>query len=119
MMAVSVEGLSAAAVSTANRQATIAVGKTAPRPEPGKGACNDHKQAWVEYWKHPDADRQHQQGPSVALRELLEDLRWLLPKGRCLVAGCGNGHDAVYLAKRGVTCVAIDFCDAAIERAQE
>ncbi|KAJ2656776.1 hypothetical protein IWW48_004854 [Coemansia sp. RSA 1200] len=119
MMAVSVEGLSAAAASTANRQVTMAVGKTVPRTESSKDTSNDHKQAWVEYWEHPDADKHNQQGPSVALRELLEDLRWLLPKGRCLVAGCGNGHDAVYLAKRGVTCVAIDFCDAAIERAQK
>ncbi|KAJ2217928.1 hypothetical protein EV179_000072 [Coemansia sp. RSA 487] len=115
-MAVSVEGLPA---PTANIQTAVATSKPESRIEPSKSTINDHKQEWTEFWEHPDADEHGQKGPSVALRELLEDLRWLLPKGRCLVAGCGNGQDAVYLAKRGITCIAIDFCDAAIARAQK
>ncbi|KAJ2724894.1 hypothetical protein GGI07_001643 [Coemansia sp. Benny D115] len=81
-------------------------------------ASVSHKAEWDKYWIDEDTAK-HQKGPSVALRELLETHRWLLPKGRCLVAGCGNGHDAIYLAKRGVNCVAIDFCEAAIAKSHK
>ncbi|KAJ2705660.1 hypothetical protein FB645_002255 [Coemansia sp. IMI 203386] len=101
MIAVSSEGISPVATSDA-----VAVSN------------NSHKADWNQYWSEENAHK-HPDGPSVALRELLEDHRWLLPKGRCLLAGCGNGHDAVYLSKRGVPCVAIDFCSTAIEKAQE
>ncbi|KAJ2843248.1 hypothetical protein J3B02_005324, partial [Coemansia erecta] len=81
-------------------------------------SSNALKANWDMYWSDENVEK-HPDGPSVALRELLEEHRWLLPKGRCLLAGCGNGHDAVFLAKRGVPCVAIDFCSAAIEKAQK
>ncbi|KAJ2894883.1 hypothetical protein GGI21_005225, partial [Coemansia aciculifera] len=78
-----------------------------------------HKPEWDAYWAN-GGHEYDQRGPSVALQELLEDHRWLLPRGRCLVAGCGSGYDALYLAKRGVPHVlGIDFCEPAIARAQK
>ncbi|KAI9481897.1 S-adenosyl-L-methionine-dependent methyltransferase [Coemansia mojavensis] len=97
---------------------------TAPPPPmanellPGQLVQKDHRRDWEEYWAAGGTEHD-QQGPAEALRELLEDHRWLLPRGRCLVAGCGRGHDALYLAKRGHNCLGIDFCDAAIANAQK
>ncbi|KAJ2420038.1 hypothetical protein GGF41_004408, partial [Coemansia sp. RSA 2531] len=59
-----------------------------------------HKLEWDAYWANGGREYD-QRGPSVALQELLEVHRWMLPRGRCLVAGCGSGYDALYLAKRG------------------
>ncbi|KAJ2549323.1 hypothetical protein IWW35_003798 [Coemansia sp. RSA 1878] len=87
--------------------------------EPASKQLTDgHRREWEEYWAS-DSEEHDQNGPAEALRQLLEDHRWLLPRGRCLVAGCGRGYDALYLAKRGHTCVAVDFCDTAIAKAQK
>lgn len=83
---------------------------------------DDYKRRWELYWASDDSNKQAmtQTGPSLALQELLEDHRWLLPRGRCLVSGCGSGHDALYLAQRGVLSVlGIDFCEQAIAKAQK
>ncbi|KAJ2803597.1 hypothetical protein H4R20_002829, partial [Coemansia guatemalensis] len=79
---------------------------------------NHHNDEWEAYWAAGGIEHD-QGGPSEALRELLEDHRWLLPRGRCLVAGCGRGYDALYLASRGLTCVAIDCSESAIAQAQK
>ncbi|KAJ1995883.1 hypothetical protein EDC05_000543 [Coemansia umbellata] len=127
MMAISVENLPSTTTTAATTTAKVSVPASltsstsstaaSSRRESTEG-CNDHKHEWTEYWEN-SAMKHCRSGPAVALQELLEDLRWLLPKGRCLVAGCGDGQDAVYLAKRGVTCVAIDFCEPAIAKAQK
>ncbi|KAJ2477340.1 hypothetical protein IWW56_004391 [Coemansia sp. RSA 2131] len=106
MLAVSVEGMSAASPT-----------QLADEPV-SKQLTDGHRREWEEYWA-ADSEEHDQNGPAEALRELLEDHRWLLPRGRCLVAGCGRGYDALYLAKRGHACVAVDFCDTAIAKAQK
>ncbi|KAJ2293799.1 hypothetical protein IW141_000859 [Coemansia sp. RSA 355] len=106
MLAVSVEGMSAASPA-----------QLADEPA-SKQLTDGHRREWEEYWAS-DSEEHDQNGPAEALRQLLEDHRWLLPRGRCLVAGCGRGYDALYLAKRGHTCVAVDFCDTAIAKAQK
>ncbi|KAJ1859242.1 hypothetical protein GGH12_002414 [Coemansia sp. RSA 1822] len=106
MLAVSVEGMSAASPT-----------QLADEPV-SKQLTDGHRHEWEEYWA-ADSEEHDQNGPAEALRELLEDHRWLLPRGRCLVAGCGRGYDALYLAKRGHACVAVDFCDTAIAKAQK
>ncbi|KAJ2319357.1 hypothetical protein IWW52_002020, partial [Coemansia sp. RSA 2704] len=106
-MAVSVEGMPApSAAPLANE-----------RPSEQSLKCS-HKREWEAYWA-AGGIAHDQSGPAEALRELVEDHRWLLPRGRCLVAGCGRGYDALYLAQRGHACVAIDFCDAAVASAQK
>ncbi len=39
--------------------------------------------------------------------------------GRCLVAGCGRGHDALWLAGQGFEVVGIDFAPSAIQFCRE
>src|SRR5262245_15588097 len=42
-----------------------------------------------------------------------------LPPGRALDVGCGEGADAIWLARRGWTVTAIDISEVAVRRAQE
>ena len=42
-----------------------------------------------------------------------------LPPGRALDVGCGEGADAVWLARRGWTVTAVDISDVALGRARE
>jgi SAM-dependent methyltransferase len=42
-----------------------------------------------------------------------------IPPGRALDVGCGEGADAIWLAKRGWTVTAIDVSDVALGRARE
>jgi SAM-dependent methyltransferase len=42
-----------------------------------------------------------------------------LTPGRALDVGCGEGADAIWLARRGWTVTAIDISDVAVSRAQE
>jgi SAM-dependent methyltransferase len=42
-----------------------------------------------------------------------------LPAGRALDVGCGEGADAIWLARRGWTVTAIDISNVAITRARE
>lgn len=42
-----------------------------------------------------------------------------LPPGRALDVGCGEGADAIWLARRGWTVTAIDISEVAVSRARE
>ncbi len=42
-----------------------------------------------------------------------------LPAGRALDVGCGEGADAIWLARRGWTVTAIDISEVAVSRARE
>ncbi|KAJ2443218.1 hypothetical protein GGF42_006709 [Coemansia sp. RSA 2424] len=127
MIAISFDGpLSSAAAPEATTgavsvAAVAAAAAAAVQIRSAKTSCigSGHKPEWDSYWANGGREYD-QRGPSVALQELLEDHRWLLPRGRCLVAGCGSGYDALYLAKRGVPHVlGIDFCEPAIARAHK
>ena len=39
-----------------------------------------------------------------------------VPRGRVIVPGCGQGHEVVYLAKKGFTVTAIDFTKGATQK---
>ncbi|MBX2988387.1 MAG: methyltransferase domain-containing protein [Bdellovibrionaceae bacterium] len=54
--------------------------------------------------------------PAPALKDMYPRLR--LPKCRILVPGCGEGHDAAYLAHEGHFVTGVDFSPEAIERAR-
>lgn len=49
---------------------------------------------------------------------LLTEVAGLTP-GRALEVGCGEGADAIWLARRGWTVTAIDISDVAVSRARE
>ena len=50
------------------------------------------------------------------LRDLIQDE--LRADGRMLVPGCGNGHDALALARAGWVVTGLDFAPRAVEAAQ-
>lgn len=57
------------------------------------------------------------QAPHPALIDMSPRLK--LPKSRVLVMGCGEGHDAAYLAQEGHRVTAVDFSAEALSRARK
>jgi SAM-dependent methyltransferase len=55
-------------------------------------------------------------GPAPSLVEFIEATP--PERGRVAVPGCGRGHDARFLARRGYAAVGIDFADDAIQEAR-
>jgi SAM-dependent methyltransferase len=55
--------------------------------------------------------------PALAFKDMLPRLK--LPKCRVLVLGCGEGHDAAFIAEAGHVITAVDFSPEAIRRAKE
>lgn len=51
-------------------------------------------------------------------RFVAEELRDLLPRGRALDLACGEGRNAIWLAKLGWVVTAVDYSAVAIERAR-
>jgi len=71
-----------------------------------------HKDRW---------NRRYAERPLVWSREanatVMSELAALAP-GRALELGCGEGRNAIWLASRGWEVTAVDFADAAIEKAR-
>ena len=68
-----------------------------------------------------DARYSEQEGAKWSGRpngRLLAEVTSLTP-GRALDVGCGEGADAIWLARRGWTVTAIDISDVAVSRARE
>ena len=51
-------------------------------------------------------------------RFVAEELRDLQPRGRALDLACGEGRNAIWLAKLGWTVTAVDYSEVALERAR-
>ena len=51
--------------------------------------------------------------PAPGLVHFVENTQTLQP-GKVIVLGCGNGHDALFLAQQGLTVTAVDFSPSAI-----
>jgi len=51
-------------------------------------------------------------------RFLVEELREVAPRGRALDLACGEGRNAIWLAKLGWVVTAVDYSQVAIERAR-
>jgi SAM-dependent methyltransferase len=73
----------------------------------------------------PDWEKRYQAGdtpwithqPSRELARVLDE--YDIPPGRALELGCGDGVNAVFLARRGFEVWAVDVSETAIERARE
>ena len=71
------------------------------------------EQAWNE--RYAESDRIWSGNPNVALVAEVSDL----PPGRALDLGCGEGADAVWLARRGWQVTGVDLSRVALQRAAE
>lgn len=80
-----------------------------PTPEPDTSAR--------EYWEAHYGDRERIWSGRVNAQ--FADIVADLPAGRALDLGCGEGGDAVWLAKRGWHVTAVDISETAIQRAAE
>jgi SAM-dependent methyltransferase len=52
--------------------------------------------------------------------EVSPAIQWLwkenkLPQGKAIVPGCGQGHEVVYLAERGLQVTGVDFAEGAVK----
>lgn len=52
-----------------------------------------------------------------AFKDMLPRLKW--PKSKVIVLGCGEGHDAAFLAQAGHVVTAVDFSSTAIDKAKK
>ena len=73
------------------------------------GGVELDKTFWERRWESAGAGGH---APNRTLTDAAADL----PAGRALDAGCGDGVDALWLADRGWTVLAVDFVATALER---
>lgn len=76
------------------------------------GASPSDAESWDERYR--DSDRLWSGSPNAALVDEVADL----PPGRAVDLACGEGADAIWLAERGWSVVAIDISSVAIDRAR-
>lgn len=67
-----------------------------------------------EWWNERFKDR----GLKIMIHEkrLEEDIIYFPKKGKILDIACGDGRNAIYLARLGYEVLAVDFCEEALER---
>lgn len=70
-----------------------------------------------EHWEQHYGERERVWSGRVNVQ--FADVAADLPPGRALDLGCGEGADAVWLAERGWTVVAVDISETALRRAAE
>ncbi|MCB0377472.1 MAG: methyltransferase domain-containing protein [Bdellovibrionales bacterium] len=74
-------------------------------------------QFWTDVYNEKPIPNWDLQKPHPELESSLHQLK--LQKQRVLVAGCGYGHDAAYLAEKGFVVTAVDMSEKALEGAQD
>jgi SAM-dependent methyltransferase len=80
----------------------------------------EHPDYWQAIYRAEPRPGWDMDGPTPLLPELLERAAGCgLELGPCLaVPGCGFGHDAAELARRGYRVTGVDFAPAALDRAR-
>jgi len=84
-----------------------------------------HREDWNRIWGdvghgHHDHEGEHAEHHHDGSEPdgLLTEVAGGLPTGRALDLGCGLGSNSIWLARQGWSAEAVDFSDAAIERAR-
>jgi ubiquinone/menaquinone biosynthesis C-methylase UbiE len=72
--------------------------------------CDDQTRWDRQHALSPGADQ-----PSSFLRHILESDAWVIPGGLALDIAAGTGRNAIFLAERGFSVVAIDVSSVALE----
>jgi 2-polyprenyl-3-methyl-5-hydroxy-6-metoxy-1,4-benzoquinol methylase len=85
----------------------------APRSQTGTLAVMSHEEAWDA--RYAESQRTWSGKPNVALVAEISDLS----PGRALDLGCGEGADAVWLARCGWQVTAVDISGVALSRAAD
>lgn len=83
--------------------------------------CGEHRfsaEAQAAAWDARYSERDGAMWSGRPNGRLVEEVARLAP-GRALDVGCGEGADAIWLARRGWTVTAIDVSDVAVARARE
>lgn len=85
--------------------------------EPGPGSEGTTQSAPAQFWeeRYAAADGLW----SGRVNRVLADVAAALPPGRALDLGCGEGGDAVWLARHGWRATGIDISPTAVQRARE
>ncbi len=88
-------------------------------PEPAFLSADEFRSPtkWSEIYQEMPIPNWDLQMAHPAFKDMLPRLR--LSKSRTLVLGCGEGHDAAYLAQEGHLVTAVDFSEAALTRARQ
>lgn len=68
---------------------------------------------WEQRWKSVDGSAAH---AAAEPNRTLTEVALQLTPGEALDAGCGQGGDAIWLARRGWTVTAVDFVASALHR---
>ncbi|MFQ5852474.1 MAG: class I SAM-dependent methyltransferase [Candidatus Binatia bacterium] len=71
-----------------------------------------------ERWNARHATEHGEQGPSVFLKQIIEQSSWRIQPGRALDIATGKGRNALFLAKKGFAVEAVDISEVALEQAR-
>lgn len=95
---------------------TKGVGETTPYWD--NKHATQKEEYWTEIYRRPESPGWDLKAPAVALKENLHKV-YREPGAQALVLGCGEGHDAAFIAQNGYSVVAVDYSPEAISRAKD
>lgn len=72
-----------------------------------------------ERWNTQHQSSHGSTGPSAFLAEIFASGAWPIPSGHALDIACGKGRNALFLAERGFSVVAIDISAVAVDEAKK
>ncbi|OLY83468.1 putative thiol methyltransferase 2 [Smittium mucronatum] len=77
----------------------------------------EYNEFWERKWNHNKTHWDFGK-MQIALKDLIEENKYPLPKGNCLVPGCGRGYDAIFFAQQGYKTIGLDVSVSAKKAAE-